>query len=340
MKQNVNISRFRFVLVLLVVFVHMGGRGIIGTSIPDDYVLYQAVNNLFTATLTMVAVPGLFMVSGYLFFANDRDLSAKRYADKMKRRVFSLLIPFVIWNLVKFAVAALIAFRGGGMAGVTEMMAENGGWRIMWDGALPIHTPILMVTWYMRDLMVMCLLCPIIYVLVKKLHLTLFVALLLCSHLGVWPTEHVCTAHHLSFFVLGATLAIHDIKAECRGKRNVALLALTILCVAADAIVESDLLHDAAILTMAAALYNNIARFSFISERATTSAMFLYLAHGLYYLSGITAVVNKVLPFEGDLWAVVRYFTIYIATVVSLVLLYTVLKKHLPRLMALLTGGR
>ena len=57
-----------------------------------------AVNIVITYIISLVnktGVPAFFFISGYLFF-----LSKKSYGKKLKDRIHTLLIPYILWNLL------------------------------------------------------------------------------------------------------------------------------------------------------------------------------------------------------------------------------------------------
>ncbi len=86
-----------FVLSLLVVFIH--------SSSADQYVLQLAeeegkssvvfADHLWSDTIAKVAVPLFFLISGATFF---RDYKASAFTSKLKRRLKSLVIPYLCWN--------------------------------------------------------------------------------------------------------------------------------------------------------------------------------------------------------------------------------------------------
>ena len=52
------------------------------------------------------AVPLFFVISGFLFFINIRSVEDTR--NKLKRRVYTLLIPYLIWNLIYYMIHLLL----------------------------------------------------------------------------------------------------------------------------------------------------------------------------------------------------------------------------------------
>ena len=74
-------------------------------STEIDFISY-----LFQRTVTPVAVPLFMVISGALFF---RDYSNTNYVEKVKRRIKTLLIPFLLWNTINMAfnIVATAFFR-------------------------------------------------------------------------------------------------------------------------------------------------------------------------------------------------------------------------------------
>ena len=71
-------------------------------EVGNDQPLFQAVTRGITA-VTEICVPLFFVLSGYLFFLNCPDKPTARYfGNKLKRRIFTLLIPYLIAIVIAF----------------------------------------------------------------------------------------------------------------------------------------------------------------------------------------------------------------------------------------------
>lgn len=127
----------RFPLIVGVVFIHSFGK-------PFDYEALDIYNlsgidcyNLFRVSvskvLTHVCVPTFYFISGYLFFKGLESWNSARYKEKLKRRVKTLLIPFLIWNTICIFLSLQSYFRHYGMAGVLEFLSDNNYWHLYWD---------------------------------------------------------------------------------------------------------------------------------------------------------------------------------------------------------------
>lgn len=82
-----------YVLAILVFWIHCSTFANYDTSSP----IVTNGSLFFQRTINCLAVPLFFIISGSLFF---RDYSNKKYKTKIKNRINSLVIPFLIWNII------------------------------------------------------------------------------------------------------------------------------------------------------------------------------------------------------------------------------------------------
>ncbi len=92
-----------FILSLFVILIHISSEHQYLKQIADDGSARYAVTFLYNFvknTFSRVAVPLFFVISGAVFF---RDYQPGMYAGKIKTRIKSLFIPYLLWNtLVMF----------------------------------------------------------------------------------------------------------------------------------------------------------------------------------------------------------------------------------------------
>ena len=122
---------------------------------------FDAFTNVVVA-LTEVCVPLFFVLSGFLYFRNVPDRpDAGYFWDKTRKRVMSLLVPYLIANALAF-VCYWLAHRVA-----PEMLSDFFGdkWHdplfIFWTG------PVNMSLWFIRDLIIACIVAPLIYLFVR-----------------------------------------------------------------------------------------------------------------------------------------------------------------------------
>lgn len=96
----------QFILAVLVVFIHSYNASAYDLSYNNGLstiILY--VEDIISQDLAHISVPLFFAISGYLFY---RDVNIYSLWNKLKRRTKSLLLPFVLWNIIYFVLFYLI----------------------------------------------------------------------------------------------------------------------------------------------------------------------------------------------------------------------------------------
>ena len=198
------IRQLRFPMIVLVTFAHSYGKVEEGFSLlVSDWNTYEFLKLLVSQTLVKVAMPVFFIMSGYLFFANIDKWDVATYKKKVFRRVKTLLIPYLIWNLLMavklkaFSMSMLWAYW------------DPAGRQVDWFGHEQLMTaPANMPLWFLRDLMVVSLLTPIIYILVRKSGYWLIGVLTVLYLSGVCAFIPGLSAYAVFFFTIGAFLSI------------------------------------------------------------------------------------------------------------------------------------
>ncbi len=114
------IEYLRFICIGAVVLLHAVGAPVEGRDIISwRYGIYDIIRIFFSEGICRVAVPTLFLISGFLFFTRLEKWSADIWANKLKRRAKTLILPYFIWNLLSIVFSLLMlylifALRGGG----------------------------------------------------------------------------------------------------------------------------------------------------------------------------------------------------------------------------------
>ena len=203
------ISLLRLPLALLIVFGHADilkfpiySHGEI--AFFDQSIICYPVS-FFSLVLFGSAVPLFFGISGYLFF-NKQDFNVDIYRDKLKKRVKTLLIPYVSWNILYILFnVALLKFKGESFDVITQI----GSIWCMPNSLFPADPAL----WFVRDLMLCMVLTPILYIIVKRKYV--FVLFFITSF-SLWLTNSFSdklipgiSISSILFFSLGAYLAIN-----------------------------------------------------------------------------------------------------------------------------------
>ncbi len=201
----------RYPLMLLIVLIHADTPLL--TSMPQDGL--SAIFYYITRTIVRVAVPMFFIISGYFFFRKPDTFSMEAYWIKIKKRLLSILFPYIFWNYFVWAFQMLVLVVQGHsdwiapdtfiLSNIVDVVV---GWGEGYQGM-----PKAFQLWFLRDLMIVCLLSPLLHLLLKnrlRYVLLLFVVLYLMPWPDNWNLIFMRFPSALLFFSVGAYWGIHN----------------------------------------------------------------------------------------------------------------------------------
>lgn len=340
------IALLRFPLIVGVVLIHsstttvaLSEGEILGGS--SGY-LNLFIQYLFSEVLARVSVPLFFLFSGYLLFGN-KDLTVELVKHKWIKRFQTLFIPYIIWNII----ILIIQIFGQTTPGLNNFFSGN-KWNVQTMGFIdyadavlgfsngPINYPL----WFIRDLMLLVLLSPLLHLLLTKSK-GLLLALIAPFWLGLLTIDIFISNEALLFFSAGLFLA--QIKPINYGssKLPAILLSIYLPCALTHASLMATgthliLLHKASILlgcTTIIALFANInerGKTASILQKLSPTSFFIYAAHGslLQIFKKASYVLLK--P-QNDLMFIAIYFFAPVATIATLIIIYHKLLPYIPR---------
>ena len=163
------ISWLMFLFSIFVIWVHSYNVDLFSGGAQDGiWSLADRIENFVSVGLGQIAVPGFFLLSSYLFF---RNFSWDKLLRKWKSRVFSVLIPYVVWNLIYYlgymAASRFLAIRSVVGRDIIPFSVQE-IWRAVSQYA---YAPIF---WYLYQLIFLIIVSPMIYALVKNRAIGLF----------------------------------------------------------------------------------------------------------------------------------------------------------------------
>lgn len=350
-RQSELIKAMRFPLIVLVVVEHSVGGfdGSIALS-ADGWNVYHFFSELVSHNLCQIAVCWFFVIAGYFFFNSvpEEGISWNWLTDKWKRRGRSLLIPFLFWNL--FLVLAIVLknllFARLGISGGSE--SEMDGVRLgplFWFITGPIDFPL----WFVRDLMVMVLIAPILFQVFKKTPPWANAIILAILYALPYDTA-ILTWRGYFFFSLGAWLAIRRINmlACCRKAEWPAYIGAFILLPIAS-FYQNAPFHEwlqrafypfgmVAFMNIMDGLADNEKVKDRLGNLAPT-VFFIYAAHEIYILGWSKGLFQRLLG-TGLAATWISYLLVPVVVLLVCIVLYKVLDMMMPRTLAFLCGGR
>lgn len=369
--QSKVIDLLRFPLALGVVSIHLVPEtfNVLETDV-SFYSLYGLQNILkiaFSHVIPSIAVPTFFMISGFLFFLNFREWSLGGYIHKMKTRARTLILPYILWNigivglwLVFYFLCACLredtinTFLGMSKEFDLTILYNYNTWgqnASNWFG-YPIENsgPFIIPLWFLRDLIIVTLLTPIIYFLIKKTGPILLLLLLFCYVSQVSIPVPGISVVSLFFFSLGAYFSLNRINMvseACRYKRFTTFGSLICggVAIAYDG---TQLGHEIlpffvicgafCVLWVAAYCVN---KFNWqINKTLTASCFFIYALHcASLPLTG--APVNFIYSKASLLFGqIIGYIIAPFITVFICILVYWTVRRFLPRVANIMSGFR
>ena len=212
----------RFPLAVVVLMVHIfSSNGITfqGRRFTfDEYPVFMELNHFIDAFLRDQSVPVYYFISGYVFFLGI-EMTRSTYVRKLKNRVRSLFIPYMVWNTLSLLL--LISTLLSSFSQYTLYSSSlhislpnilSCYWSYRGDLAgitLNTYHPVNGPLWFVRNLMVLVLCTPLLYVLVKKLKLMIvFLFGVIWFLSGLSEADHYNLSVSLFFFAWGAYMSI------------------------------------------------------------------------------------------------------------------------------------
>lgn len=339
-----SIETLRFPLILLIIFLHCYTST---SGITRGHDTYFRIIYPFSLWMGETGVPAFFFISGLLLF-----YSKKTYVQKLKSRVNTLLVPYLFFNGIMLIGYLCLWYLGKSVIIADKNLADY-SWidyiRAFWDRGewnRGNGAPLLCPFWYIRNLMVLVILSPIIYYIIR------YTKLLLPLVFGFfWINSHdsAYTLQSLTLFSLGAYFPICnknpiELFEKYKALFIGAFFFLTIM----------DILHLYVTIPFALPFHrlsliaNTIFCISFLGEFLyshhfyssflSKSAFFVFCIHYPFttYLRPIFERLNG----YNDFILVVIYLLSIVCITSLCVLVYKSLKKVMPGFVTIITGNR
>ena len=339
------IANLSFPLTLGVVLIHC-------SIIDSGNNNMDAISYLFSSILPIFCVPTFFAISGFLFFWKDERFNLKVYANKIQKRFITLIIPYLIANtFMIFCYAAMHLFTphlinpdNFNVLKFSFKELLQAYWSI--DG-FPICYPL----WYIRNLIVIVIISPVLYLMLKLPQYAKWGMLILIGFIYHYYSISFCMG--LFYFYLGALLSQKDTENKIIEIIDSKRILISICIVSA-------LLMFVAIYfnytDVNVSLWKPIQRFSGfvftlfifilftkkygqVGGKIFSSSFFIYLYHAFPILVLRELLIMVINPTSTIMW-IITYISLILITIFILVSAFIILNKYLPSFTAIITGGR
>ncbi len=302
----------------------------------------------FCVAIFNTCVPTFFAVSGYLFFRNFRIHQLK---GKLYRRIKSLLIPYLIWNIMYVAFMIVMSYLN-----LTSCKIDISN---ILELVLNAECSPL---WFVRYLMLFALIAPFTYIIfhnriigciaiiaILALNYYNYISGILGTHINVNANNLAMFNYQDAYYALGAYCALNFSQiVETVNKRWMLtglISILLLICVYWFYLNNNGNMASFHLFRFLwiPALWFAIDYLSAIKTRVWMKyAFFIYCSH-MFLIYSFQGVIEKVYAYVGSLkplFACIEYILMGIIVAFLLINAAELLKKNLSPLFKLISGSR
>lgn len=347
--KTINFLRFPLIIGVVLIHAHITKMTMNGIDIFQGNVfpIYDTVSFLFSDVIARIAVPLFFFISGFLFFYKSKGFSLSVYGRKLKKRVHSILIPYLFWNLLVLLLFFLAqTFLSGFTSGATKLICDYSfsDWlAAFWSNIICYQF------WFLRDLMVVVLFSPLVFIAVKYLRLSAVFVLGLLWYFDWWFSFTGFSITAFFFFSLGAYLSVWrcNFVALLKPYLFPSVVIYTLLAFFCVCFKEQSWVSFICSLSILFGIVLTISLSAYFLERGKWSVnaflvggtFFVYAFHGMP-LALIMKFCIKYSPYLNNGILLGIYFSSTVFIILVSLGIYYLLRRWFPRSLIIMTGGR
>lgn len=211
------VSCFQFICCLLVIWNHAGNAQLFLGQMDQGHPLWRFEYGTMLE-IVQYSIPCFLMLSGYLFCRNFRW---EALPGKWKRRVKSLLIPYLLWNLLYY-FAYLTASWIPGLDSIVNRSRVEFSITDMFNAAVfYVANPLF---WFMFQLILLTALAPVLYLVLREIKSGLLFLLVLAIGILNGIVLPFLNLDALVYYSLAVFFALHGrefVEAEWSVKRAI-----------------------------------------------------------------------------------------------------------------------
>lgn len=319
------INSIRFTCIIFLILLHTRVTHLVPPIAADGLAKLENMLNI-------PFLPILFLLSGYLFFQNvsiqfKRKQLMQIWFNKLQRRIKTLIIPYIIWCIVAIFYNYLVK----GMdfpTNISNFIMQ------FWDAGT--GHPIGKAMWFIKSLILFSILSPLYFYLIKwgKHFILLSFIILTTIKLPIdFPYFNI-------YLLLGSYIALMGFSLE-----QIANLFNWRFCLSfyiaskiAQLFFPNIIIPPFFNYTLCIIGLIGIYLRHNLKQTIAVTSSFLYFTHP--YFTGIRNIYIKISNTDSNL----QNFTIWILTAITVtticMFLFILLKKHMPKILSILTGDR
>lgn len=336
-----------FILSVLVLFIHNSSFAQYGNySNGFVSVLNDRLSFFFEESITRFAVPMFFIFSGIAFFQGYEN---NKYFRKIKSRAFTLIIPYLLWNVIGmiFSIVCSYTFVSQYFVGrqIFTLTLTNVLKSIFFYGCN-------MPFWFVFNLIIFTLAAPIVHLIVRNKYIgfasIITLTILANFDIGI-PKSIFYSQTSIIYFLIGAIIGEHyfDLasKKSTKTMRWFSIIFLFVYIVlknifASQTYPLENILRIIVFTLSAFSVWNITDIFIHkIKTKKLYSRSFAIYAMHVNIAAIITKLIFICLPKNGWL-ALPNFILTVVLTLISINLICYFLEKFTPKIYSILMGNR
>lgn len=341
-EESDRIRIIKFIAIILIVYLH-SYTAEVNFSDGTDTVYFPTWLWIFEEGMSQIVsrcgVPIFFLISAILFFKSDQS-----YSNVIRKKAKTLLLPYFIWNTFWIAVFIILqnlpfttVYFSGNNTSILQCSLKQ------WFGLYGIgqEYPHCYPLWFVRDLMVVTLLFPIIKATVnRRPQMMLGLGIILT----IIPFGFYGKAA-LSWFIIGASMVKLQIHITSFDHISISKISVVYFGgIVISLLTDISILRNIFILVgiifwirLTKEIYHNEnIRINLL--RLSEYTFIIYVLHELT-LSSVRKVCIRLLP-TSPVWLFSEYVLIPVFVITGCMAAGIIFKKLIPGLYMLSTGGR
>lgn len=351
------VDNLRMPMMIGIVFIHTHFFKYIDAQTLQSLSAYNAVSYIITDLICQLFVPAFFIIAGYFFF-KEKQLTPELYRTKLTKRFFSLVVPFLFWNALMLMIMLVqekyLGATSSRMGTMTDYSFSDWLYAFFDDNrSSTIYDnpgqPASVQFWFIRDLILICLISPLIYWIVRT-NKYLSLVLLIVIYFLPWHIPHLNNLS-ITYFGIGVWLQIYDIDfIGCAKKGLWGLLLISLIGMTGNYFAEqNDILYaikacrivfilSGLLVVVAIVCHLQQKRGHLLPSYIEQSSFFVFAYH-IVPTAILCQLACRLLP-HNSLCLIIAYLTIpFVITAIG-VAISIFLHRFMPRFTAIITGGR
>ncbi len=292
----------------------------------------------FFSDLAVPMMGWFFFITAFLFFRRINSL--EKIGNNIKKRLFTLLVPYIIWNTIGMILHILSGDYTGGFS-IWKLLRDS---YLFYNGLGCGDGPL----WYIARLFTYLLITPVIYYLIKygKIYLFIFCEIVMIACNAIFHFGNYDFLFFLPIFWAGAYIGmIESEKFEnfVGATRKNSLLVVCIVVFIIALTYFRGILH----LSLVPGIYRLLAvillvillsYLGIVKAPITfvhSAGMYLYCAHDIVYRC-VRVILLHFIAIDTTLFQVLLVFFSFSIMIGS----WVVMQKRFPYILRILSGGR